>query len=245
MKPAENNDIKIDIVIPAYNEERILEKNITRLIAFLKAGFTYKNFKVIIADNGSVDNTFGIAQRLAKRYGEVTCLHLSKKGRGGALRKAWLESDADIVSYMDADLSADLEALPELINSITTGGYDIAVGSRLLPASRTNRSRLRRFLSYAYNLVIKDIFCLEQLPDAQCGFKALRKTVIDKIVPKIRNQNWFFDSELLIHGVKKGYKIKYLPVNWEERLKTKVKIWKTIFEDIFGILRLILKQNEI
>lgn len=238
------NSIKIDIVIPVYNEEEILENNIDKLIAFLKLNFIYyKNCKVIIADNGSTDNTRGIAEKLGKKYNKLWYVHLSQKGRGGALKKIWLESNADIVSYMDADLSADLEAIPKLIDLITIDGYDIAVGFRGLSNSRVKRSLFRKFLSFTYNFLIKNIFGLKQYPDAQCGFKAMRKRVIDELIPKIKNKNWFFDTELLVLAEKKGYKIRYVPIKWEERLKSKVKILKVVFEDTAGILRLIFKSG--
>lgn len=238
------NNLKIDIVIPAYNEAEILENNIDKLVGFLKLNFNYyKNCKVVIADNGSTDNTRGIAEKLVKKYDKLSYVHLSQKGRGGALKKIWLESNADIVSYMDADLSADLGAFPELIDLITTGGYDIAVGFRGLLNSKVKRPLLRKFLSCAYNFLVKSVFNLRQYPDAQCGFKAMRKKAMDEIIPKIKNQNWFFDTELLVLAHKKGCKIKYMPIAWEERLKTKVMIWKTIFEDISGILRIALKTK--
>ncbi|MBL7197404.1 MAG: glycosyltransferase [Candidatus Omnitrophica bacterium] len=237
-----NENIKIDIVIPVYNEEQILEKNIGKLIAFLKTNLGYRNYKVIIVDNGSIDNTFVVSQKLEKRYEEVSCLRLSQKGRGNALKKAWSGSEADVVSYMDADLSTDLEAISKLFNSIIIDGYDIAVGSRLLPTSRVKRSLLRKSLSYIYNILIKNIFGFKELSDAQCGFKALNRKVIKNILSKIKNQNWFFDTELLILARKSGFKIKYIPINWKDRPKTRVKIMDTIFEDIAGILRLMIKQ---
>ncbi len=242
----QDNKTKIDIVIPAYNEEEILENNIDKLMGFLRLNFNYyKDCKVIIADNSSTDNTLVIAEKLVKKYDKLFYVHLNQKGRGSALKKIWLESNADIVSYMDADLSADLEDFPKLIDLITTDGYDIAVGFRGLLNSKVKRPLLRKFLSCAYNLLIKSVFNFRQYPDAQCGFKAMRKKVIEGMALKIKNQNWFFDTELLILAHKKGYKIKYMPIAWKERLKTKVMIWKTIFEDISGILRIALKQNEI
>jgi glycosyltransferase involved in cell wall biosynthesis len=212
-------------------------------MAFLKTNFIYKNYNVIIVDNGSVDKTFDVARELEKRHNEITCLHLSRKGRGAALKEAWSRSEADIVSYMDADLSTGLESIPQLINSIIIDGYDIAVGSRLLSTSKVKRSFMRKVISYIYNISIKNILGLKQPPDAQCGFKALCKRVVDEIVPKIKNQNWFFDTELLVLAEKKGFKIRYIPINWTERLKTKVRIGKAIFEDIAGILRLVIKRD--
>lgn len=236
-------NLKIDIVIPVYNEEEILEENIDKLVVFLRKNLIYENYKIIIVDNGSTDKSFTIAQQLQKKYNEIVCLHLDHKGRGGALKKAWLESRAEIVSYMDADLSTDLKAFSQLIDSLVKEGYDIVVGSRLLPTSRVKRSLLRKILSQIYNVLIKNIFDFKQLPDTQCGFKALSKKVVDEIVPRVKNQNWFFDTELLILAERMGFKIKYIPIDWKERSKTKVRLLETIFENIASILKLLIKRD--
>jgi len=234
--------VKIDIVIPVYNEAPILRKNVSRVVSFLELDSAYKDYKVIIVDNGSRDKTFEIAQELAVQYAKVNVIHLNQKGRGRALRKAWQESEADIVSYMDADLSTDLEAMHKLFNAIIIDGYDIAVGFRLSSVFRVKRTLVRSFLSYGYNLLIKIIWRIKELPDVQCGFKALTKNAADAIVPKIENQNWFFDTELLILAYRRRCKIKFIPVKWEERLNGKVKILDTVFEDIVGIVKLLIKK---
>jgi glycosyltransferase involved in cell wall biosynthesis len=237
------NIIKIDIVVPAYNEERLLEAGIDKLVTFLRTDFTYKNYNIIIVNNGSTDKTFDIMQRLQRKYKEVTCLNLNQKGRGLALKTAWLASKADILSYMDADLSTGLEATPDLIDSIVNGGYDLAVGSRFLSDSKVKRRFTRTVLSYAYNLCIKMLCGIRQLPDLQCGFKAINKKVANRIVPKIKNKNWFFDTELLILAQESGFRIKYIPINWIERLESKVKILCAICESIIGIFRLLIRSQ--
>jgi len=237
------NIIKVDIVIPAYNEERLLEGNINKLVTFLRSSFPYKNYNIIIVNSGSVDKTFEIAERLQKKYGEITCINLSQKGRGLALKTVWLRSQADIVSYMDADLSTSLEAIPDLIDSITTEGYDLVVGSRFLPDSKVKRRFTRSFISYAYNSCIRRILGMKQIPDVQCGFKALNSKVVNKILPEVKNKNWFFDTELLLLAQESGFKIKYIPVNWTERLESKVKVLCTIFECAGGIMRMLVKNK--
>ncbi|MBA7593824.1 Undecaprenyl-phosphate mannosyltransferase [subsurface metagenome] len=225
----------IDVVIPVYNEEHILAQSIAALRQFLKENVP-QSWRIVIADNGSSDKTWEIAQALAREHPDVTTLHLDEKGRGRALRHAWLESSADIVSYMDVDLSTDLEAFPKLIQAIEEG-YDVAIGSRHLPGSSVRRSFTREFSSRSYNFLIKAML-LAKLSDVQCGFKALSSEAAWKLVPLIRDQEWFFDTELLILAHKKGCRVKEIAVAWVEDPDSRVAIPRTALQDIKGLLRM-------
>lgn len=225
----------IDVVIPVYNEEHILAQSVATLRQFLKENMP-QSWRIVIADNGSKDKTWEIAQSLAREHPDVTTLHLDEKGRGRALRHAWLESSADIVSYMDVDLSTDLEAFPRLIQAIEES-YDVAIGSRHLTGSSVRRSLGRELTSRSYNFLIKAMF-LAKLSDAQCGFKALSSEAAHKLVPLIRDQGWFFDTELLILAHKKGYRIKEIAVAWVEDPDSRVSIPRTALQDLKGLLRM-------
>jgi len=227
----------VDLVIPVYNEAHVLEGSVNTVRAFLAEGLVPHRWKIVIADNASTDATLSIAQRLADAHSdEVGYLHLDQKGRGRALKAAWLASDADILTYMDVDLSTDLEAYPLLVQHIING-YDIVIGSRLLPGSQTTRSRKREAISRAYNLLIK-VSHFTALSDAQCGFKAISREAAQALVPLVENNEWFFDTELLLLAEKRGYRIKEIPVRWREDPDTRVNIMKTAWEDIQGLARL-------
>lgn len=225
----------VDVVIPVYNEEAVISRSVTALRDFLRENLTC-SWTIVIADNASIDSTLAIAQELAAQYLDVSYLHLPEKGRGRALRKAWLESAADIVSYMDVDLSTDLRAFPRLVAAIEEG-YDIAIGTRLSSASETKRSLKREIISRCYNVLIKAMF-FTRFSDAQCGFKALTRRAVQELIPLVENQEWFFDTELLILAEKKGYRIKEIPVEWVEDPDTRVNIRKTVAEDVKGLLRM-------
>ena len=225
----------IDVVIPVYNEEHILAQSVATLRQFLKENMP-QSWRIVIADNGSSDKTWEIAQALAREHTDVITLHLDEKGRGRALRHAWLESSADIVSYMDVDLSTDLEAFPRLIQAIEES-YDVAIGSRHLTGSSVQRSLGREITSRSYNFLIKAMF-RAKFSDAQCGFKALSNEAAHKLVPLIRDQGWFFDTELLILAHKKGYRIKEIAVAWGEDPDSRVSIPKTVLQDLKGLLRM-------
>jgi len=225
----------ISLIIPTYNEEEILEKTVKKV---LKIGNKWKKFEVVIADNASTDRTLDIAKKLSKSFNNVCYIHLDKKGRGRVLKKTWSDSNSDVVAYMDADLSTDLKHFPELIDGIIKEGYDICIGSRLLKESDVrNRPKIREFLSRSYNFLIKILF-RTSFHDAQCGFKAVKKGVIKKLIPKIKDNSWFFDSEMLIIAEKSGYRIKEIPVKWVDDPRSAVKILKTSLEDLKGLLRL-------
>jgi glycosyltransferase involved in cell wall biosynthesis len=225
----------VDITVPVYNEERALPQSIKKLTQFLKANLN-NPWRVVIADNASTDATRAISEQLCREYQCVTYLYLPQKGRGRALRAAWLESTADILSYMDVDLSTDLANFPQLIAALEAG-YHVAVGSRLSKESQVTRSFKRELISRCYNLMVKGLF-FTTFPDAQCGFKALTCQTAKAIVPSIQNNNWFFDTELLIIAAKHGYRIKSVPVKWIDDPDSTVKVLGTAAEDIKGLLRL-------
>jgi len=225
----------VDVVIPVYNEERALAQSVATLRQFLEQNMP-RSWKIVIADNASIDKTWEVAQDLAQRYPDVAALHIDQKGRGRALRHSWLQSSADIVSYMDVDLSTDLKAFPPLIQAVEDG-YDIAIGSRFLRGSRVKRSFKREFTSRSYNLIIKAMFWTK-FSDAQCGFKALSRKAARELLPLTKDNEWFFDTELLILAEKKGSRIKEIPVVWVEDPDSRVHIIKTVRDDLKGLLRM-------
>ena len=228
----------VEIVVPVLNEENALASSIEKLRRFMCGHLTGYDWRILIADNGSADATLEIAKRLAKEYSRVGYIRLEQRGRGRALSRAWTESKADIVGYMDVDLSTDLRALPELVDAIESGGYDIAIGSRLKRGARViGRSLRRELISRAYSLIFRTMF-LAGFRDAQCGFKALSRRAADEIVPLVRDTGWFFDTELLILAEKNGYRVKEVPVEWTDDPDSRVRVFGTAYRDMQGLLRL-------
>ena len=192
----------VDIVIPVYNEENDLSRSVDILTKFLRENLANYPWRVIIADNGSTDNTLPVAEMLSNRYTGVTAVHIPQKGRGRALRQVWMESNADIVSYMDVDLSTDLSHFPQLVRAVEEGSH-IVIGSRLIRGSRVKRSLKREFISRSYSTLIRAMF-FTPFRDAQCGFKGLSRNAVRALVPLVKDNGWFFDSELLIIAARRG-----------------------------------------
>lgn len=232
----------VEIVIPVYNEQAVLEKSVTTLRDYLAAHFPY-NWRITIANNASTDNTLEIAKGLEAKYPDVRVHHLDQKGRGRALRAVWSISDADVVSYMDVDLSTTLESFLPLVAPILTEHSDLAIGSRLAKGARVTRQWKREIISRIYNLIIK-LFFWNNFTDAQCGFKAGRTSVVKELLKEVENQEWFFDTELLLLAEEKGMRIYEVPVDWIEDLDTRVKIVKTAREDLNGLVRVRRQRKE-
>ncbi len=225
-----------DVVIPVYNEERVLAQSVESLGAFLGERFPYR-WRIVIADNASTDRTLDVAKELAGRYpGEVAWIHLDQKGRGRALKKAWLESDADGMCYMDVDLSTDITKTIDLARAVLDEGYDLAYGSRLAKTSETKRSLKREIVSRGNMAVIKGLFWV-RFSDAQCGFKAIGRQAAQELLPHVSDTYWFFDTELLIKAEKGGYRLKEVPVAWTEDPDTRVKLVQDIGKQLRGLLR--------
>ena len=227
----------VEIVIPVYNEAADLERSIRRLTGFLDDALPYRH-RVTIADNASTDDTLAIAQRLSAELDGVRVVHLDAKGRGRALKQTWLSSDADVVAYMDVDLSTDLNALLPLLAPLVSGHSDIAIGTRLASSARVVRGPKREFISRTYNLILRGTLRVS-FSDAQCGFKAMRADVAQRLLPLVEDTNWFFDTELLVLAQRAGLRIHEVPVDWTDDPGTTVDIAATATEDLRGVWRLL------
>ncbi len=227
----------VDIVIPVYNEEHSLPVCIERLVPLCTEALDEYAWRIVVADNGSTDRTLHAAEELTAQYGAcMRVVHLDAKGRGRALKRAWAESDADVRMYMDVDLSTDLVHLRPLVDAVRHGSA-VATGSRLKRGARTTRSPKREVISRIYNLLIRGLFW-SSFTDAQCGFKAVSRTAAEDLLPLVRDNDWFFDTELLLLAERNGYPITDIPVRWEEDTDTRVRVMRTAIEDLRGLARL-------
>jgi putative flippase GtrA len=227
----------VEIVIPVYNEEAVLESSVRRLHRYLHDRFPL-SWTLTIADNASVDQTWDIACRLAGRLDGVRAVHIGEKGRGRALRAAWSASTATVVAYMDVDLSTDLDALLPLVAPLLSGHSDVAIGSRLAPGARVVRGPKREVISRGYNLVLRAILH-NGFSDAQCGFKAARWDVARALLPLIEDDGWFFDTELLVLAEHNGLRIHEVPVDWVDDPDSRVDVAGTVAADLKGIWRMV------
>jgi glycosyltransferase involved in cell wall biosynthesis len=228
----------IDIVVPVYNERSALERSIRRLHGFLEANMPFA-WRIVIADNASTDGTSLIARALAAEHSCTEALVLPAKGRGRALRAAWSASDADVLCYMDVDLSTDLRGLLPLVAGIVSGHSDLAIGTRLAPGSHVERGPKRELISRCYNALLHVILGA-RFSDAQCGFKAISAHAARTLLPEVRDEAWFFDTELLTLAQRRGMRIHEVAVDWVDDGDSRVEILSTALADLRGVARLAL-----
>jgi putative flippase GtrA len=228
--------LQVDIVVPVRNEERDLALSVRRLVSYLREGFPF-TARVTIADNGSTDGTWAIADRLARDFDEVRAVRIEQPGRGRALRAVWSQSDAEVLAYMDVDLSTDLNALLPLVAPLLSGHSDVAIGTRLARGSRVIRGPKRELISRCYNLLLHA--CMgARFSDAQCGFKAIRRDQARTLLPLTQDTGWFFDTELLVLAERAGLRIHEIPVDWIDDLDSRVDVVATALADLRGMVRL-------
>jgi glycosyltransferase involved in cell wall biosynthesis len=229
--------VTISVIVPVYNEQRTLADSIRRLHEFVSEELPF-DCRIVVANNASTDATAAVAAALVEDLDGVELLDLPLKGRGRALRAAWSESDADVVCYMDVDLSTDLAALLPLLAPLVSGHSDVAIGTRLAHGARVVRGPKRELISRAYNRLLK-LTLGARFSDAQCGFKALRTETARRLLPRVRDDAWFFDTELLVLAQREGLRIHEVPVDWVDDPDSRVQIVRTAVEDLKGIARLL------
>jgi glycosyltransferase involved in cell wall biosynthesis len=218
-RPASTRTAPVEIVIPVYNEAALLARSVTRLHRFAADELPYP-IQITIADNASTDRTLAIAHSLAESLAGVTVLHLDAKGRGRALRAAWTDSSAEVVGYMDVDLSTELRFLAPLLESPLRGACEVAIGSRLGAGALVTRGAKRELISRVYNKILH-VALGARFSDAQCGFKAGRREAIVALLDEVEDDNWFF-----------------VAVEWVDDPDSRVDILATALEDLRGIVRL-------
>lgn len=231
---------KLLLTLPVYNEANILRESVETVRAWASERLQDFDWEIVIADNGSTDDTVACGEELAKQWPRVSVFHTDEKGRGQVLRKLWTRHDADFYTYMDADLSTSLESFEKIIRELAAGSA-MVIGSRLHADAKTTRSWLRERISRTYNWLVGRIVPLG-VRDTQCGAKGINREVAARIVTKTEDDGWFFDTELIAFARQVGFQVKEVPVEWVETRfrgrKSKVKLISTAYKDFCDLWRL-------
>jgi putative flippase GtrA len=233
---AAGGEAQVEIVVPVRNEERDLGPGVRRLRSYTDGAFPFPA-RITIADNGSTDGTWALAQELAATLPRTRAVRLERPGRGGALRTIWSDSDAAVYAYMDVDLSTGLNALLPLVAPLLSGHSDVAIGTRLARGARVTRGPRREIISRGYNVLLHASLGT-RFSDAQCGFKAIRADAARALLPLTTDTGWFFDTELLVLAERAGLRIHEVPVDWIDDPDSRVNVIATALGDLRGILRL-------
>ncbi|MFC4030789.1 glycosyltransferase [Streptomyces polygonati] len=228
--------VTVDIAIPVHNEQKALPGCVSALHDFLHDGFPFP-WTITLVDSGSTDDTRRVAEELALVRPRVRVLHQDRKGKGFAVRTAWLRSEADVVVYMDVDLSTGLDALLPLVAALAGGHSDIAIGSRYAPGARVVRGTKRALVSRGYNALLRWTHRV-RFTDAQCGFKAARAEVIRPLLRSVADDAWFFDTEMLLLAQHNKLRLHEVAVDWIEDTDSRVVVRSVAAGNLRGVLRL-------
>lgn len=233
------NKPKVAIVCPIYNEERSLKINVSALIEYGKTHLEEKyDWYICIVDNASKDKSLEICGELKEIYTDkFQFIHLPQKGKGLAVRTAWMELDYDLSIYMDIDLSTDIGAITTCLDMLQNGN-DLVVASRNAGGSEViGRTLLRNITSHIYILIAKTMAGIPQISDFQCGFKGIKKQVAINVLPSITDNTWYFDSELIVNTHNLGYAVNELPVKWTDDIISTVHVQKVTQVLLTGLYR--------
>lgn len=203
---------RILITIPTWNESCVIERTLELVRTAARAYLPMHEVLIEVVDNASTDGTADIAECMG-----IRTMRLSEKGKGLAIRRSWEGhlSGTDILVFTDADLAADLSALPRLIEPIVSDVADIVCGSRFVEGARTERRMSREIASRLYRILQKTVLHLP-VSDAQCGFKAVSVEAAKKVLPSCMEKGWMFDSEFLAMAAVQKARIREIPVTWIE-----------------------------
>ena len=211
----------LSIVIPAYNEEALIEKTLNDVTQYLeKSGSSYE---IIVVCDGCKDDTDRLAEYAAKANNKIRVLsRKANMGKGFSVRQGCLEAKGDYIIFTDADLSTPIDEIEKLLKWLE-GGYDIAIGSRALKESDIliHQAWYREIMGKTFNLFVRAI-AIKGIKDTQCGFKGFKKEAVQKVSTRPTINGFSFDVEVLYIATRLGYKIKEVPIRWLNRAASKV-----------------------
>ncbi|UPV99073.1 flippase-like domain-containing protein [Halorussus gelatinilyticus] len=221
--------VEVSVVLPAYNEEATIENTVETTLATLDEFLPSGTFEVIVAEDGCEDRTPEIADRMAAEDERVRHYHSDERlGRGGALNRAFEAADGETLVYFDTDLATDMRHLEELVESVRSGEYEFATGSRWMPGEEASRPAKRDVASRGFNGLTRT-FLGSKMRDHQCGFKAFDRTALFDVLNEVEDEHWFWDTEVLVRAQRRGYDIKEFAVDWEPKGDSKVDIVRDVF----------------
>ena len=223
LKPAPRSDIDLSIVIPAYNEQARLPRTVLETIHWCT---TRKlSFELIIADDGSRDETLALARLFEESDGRVRALSCPHLGKGSAVRMGVLNARGRSILFMDADGATPLTEIPKLLKALGEGN-DVAIGSRVvqLPGEVDVKTPFyRRIIGRVFAFFV-NLFAIEGIADTQCGFKMFHRDAALAIFSRQKTSGFAFDVEILFIARRLSLAIAEIPVNWTAQAGSKVNI---------------------
>jgi glycosyltransferase involved in cell wall biosynthesis len=234
---------KLLVIVPSYNEEKNLAESIKKLYSYLVKN-SRMNFRIVIADNQSKDKTPEIAKSICRKNKRILYTNSKQKGKGAAIKNAMNRFDSDWYCFIDADLPVPLKYFSDLEKEILSGKNDLIIGCRHCKKGELIATTTRKITSFGYLMLAKIILFNFKIKDLQTGFKAWNNSVKKQVFLYVKDNHWFFDTELVYYAYNQGNKVGYFPVKYQigDGLgKTKIKLFKDIWYFFKKLIELKIK----
>ncbi len=223
LKPTPRSEVELSIVIPAYNEQARLPRTVLETMHWC----TNQNltFELILADDGSRDETFALARLFEESDVRIRALACPHMGKGSAVRMGVLNARGQNVLFMDADGATPMSEVPKLLAAIAAGN-DVAIGSRVMqnPGEVEIKTPLHRKIIGRVFAFFVNLFAIGGIGDTQCGFKMFRREAAFAIFSRQKTPGFAFDVEILYIARRLSLTIAEIPVNWEAQAGSKVNL---------------------
>lgn len=225
----------VSVIVPAYNEEEIIKKTLQTITKFLKT----KNYKweIVLVDDGSQDNTVKIVKKL-KTSNLRLYVHKKNKGKGGALRTGFKHANGKYILFTDVDQSVHIRYLDDLLKELESGA-DVVICSRRVEGAKivVHQPLARELMGRGYVLFARMVL-LSPITDFTCGFKAFESKAGKRLFNKGVLDRWVYDSEILFLASKFGYSVKQVPVEWRNRLDSRVQVGSAVYTSFIDLLKI-------
>ena len=224
---------RFSVVIPIHNEGACLEEEVTALVACLDASSV--DFELLLAENGSSDDTLAIGERLAQADPRIRAFHVPVPDYGAAMKAGMLAGRGRFVVNFDIDYW-DVDFMLKAGDLMDGSRVAIVVGSKLMEGSQDKRSPARHVVSLGFTTILRVLF--DRRMDDTHGMKVLRKEAVGVFAPRTVMTRDLFDTELIVRARRAGAVVKALPVTCEEKREARSPIAKRIPRTMKGLLRL-------
>jgi len=234
----------LSIIIPAYNEEPRIGDSLQSILAYLKD--SPWDYELIIVNDGSHDRTVDVVGSFLDETVNITVLdNEMNRGKGYSVKRGVLAAKGRYVLFTDTDLSTPIQDVEKLIKALEEG-FDVAIGSRALPASEVtvHQKWYRESGGRLFNLVVQ-MLTLPGIKDTQCGFKCFTREAAQRVFPRQNLQGWSFDVEILFIARRLGLSIKEVPVVWSNSFDSRVSFLKDGFRMVTDLIRIRLMHRKI
>lgn len=218
----------ISVIIPCYNEERILPENLREVYNGISKRFPNR-CRFIILDSNSTDRTREISVEFAKKNSNVSYVNINCGGKGEKIRSEAVKCRTHYAGWIDSDVPLKIEEYCRLMREVISGNADIAISSRYAKGAKIKRRMSRLFPSRFYHSLVRLMFLINST-DTTSGAKFWNRKVSKNVWPLVKGKKWFFDTELVYYCIKKGYKVAEIPVTFKDRDDSRFSIIREAYK---------------